>query len=132
MASRRASARIPPWDDAGLFQPRQSVRVDRARRNPSGQSLAAHQRFEAARPLDLSGGKAMASADLALLVFAVCNSLRIAAYVPQILRLAPDEGGAGAVSPTTWGLFALANVSTVLYAALVAADLSLALVFCQA
>jgi hypothetical protein len=72
----------------------------------------------------------MASADLALLVFAVCNGLRIAAYVPQILRLARDEGGAGAVSPTTWGLFALANVSTVLYAALVAADLRLALVFC--
>src|SRR4051794_37388638 len=103
MASRRASARIPPWDDAGLFQPRQSVRVDRARRNPSGQSLAAHQRFEAARPLDLSGGKAMASANLALPFFAACNGLRLVGYVPQILRVARDEGGASAVSCATWG-----------------------------
>ena len=68
--------------------------------------------------------------DLALPFFAACNGLRLVGYVPQILRVARDEGGASAVSCATWGLFALANVSTVLYAALVAADLSLALVFC--
>ena len=71
----------------------------------------------------------MESSDLALIVFAACNGLRLVAYVPQILRVARDEAGASAVSYTTWGLFALANVSTVLYAVLVVADLSLALVF---
>ena len=71
----------------------------------------------------------MKAFDLALPFFAACNSLRLVGYVPQILRVARDEGGASAVSCATWGLFALANVSTVLYAALVVNDRSLAWVF---
>ena len=71
----------------------------------------------------------MTTAEIALSVFAAFNTLRIVAYVPQIARIARDEGGATAISYTTWGLFAASHLSTVAYALLSARDWAMALVF---
>jgi hypothetical protein len=54
--------------------------------------------------------------DAALVSFAALNGLRMLAYVPQIVAVVRDRHGARAVSCVTWGLFAVANVSTVVYA----------------
>jgi hypothetical protein len=56
------------------------------------------------------------AADLTLILFAACNALRIAAYVPQMLMLVRRPAAAAAFSHGTWALFGLANVSTALYA----------------
>jgi hypothetical protein len=71
----------------------------------------------------------MISNELALGLFVACNGARSIAYLPQIVRLARDREGAGAVSCVTWSLFALANASTVAYAAIVTGDLMVALIF---
>lgn len=71
----------------------------------------------------------MTPTDLALLLFTACNGARVVAYVPQIARVIRDRQGALAVSCMTWSMFALANLSTVLYGALVVKDLSIVLIF---
>ncbi len=71
----------------------------------------------------------MSAGELALLAFTACNSLRVLAYLPQILRIARDTGGAAAISYTTWSLFALSHLSTVAYAALTLRDTTMVLVF---
>jgi hypothetical protein len=71
----------------------------------------------------------MISSELALGLFVACNGARSIAYLPQIVRLARDREGAAAVSCVTWSLFALANASTVAYAAIVTGDLAVALTF---
>ena len=71
----------------------------------------------------------MTSAEIALAVFAICNSVRVFAYVPQIVAVARDQGGASAISYTTWGLFAVSHLSTVAYALLVVDDWRMAAVF---
>lgn len=64
----------------------------------------------------------MTPADLSLVVFAACNGLRIAAYLPQMLKLARTPGAAHAFCFATWTLFAAANVSTAIYAWAVLGD----------
>lgn len=71
----------------------------------------------------------MAPGDLALALFAVCNSVRVVAYLPQILAVIRDMNGASAISYTTWGLFSVSNLSTAIYAALVLGDLKMVAVF---
>jgi uncharacterized protein with PQ loop repeat len=71
----------------------------------------------------------MTSAEIALAVFAICNSIRVFAYVPQIVAVARDQRGASAISYTTWGLFAVSHLSTVTYALLVINDWRMAAVF---
>ncbi len=71
----------------------------------------------------------MTPAEVTLLLFTACNTLRVLAYVPQIVRIARDQEGAKAISYTTWGLFALSHLSTVAYAHFHAKDATLALVF---
>jgi uncharacterized protein with PQ loop repeat len=71
----------------------------------------------------------MTAADLGLLAFTLCNSLRVLAYVPQILRLSQDKEGAKAISVTTWAMFAVSHVSTVLYAAVTVCDPAMTLIF---
>jgi len=71
----------------------------------------------------------MTSAEIALAAFALCNSVRVFAYVPQIVAVARDPGGASAISYTTWVLFAVSHLSTVAYAALVVDDWRMAAVF---
>lgn len=65
---------------------------------------------------------------LPLTVFALCNTLRILAYGPQILRLVRDPGGAAGVSSASWTMFAAANASTAVYAADALGDAALAVV----
>jgi hypothetical protein len=71
----------------------------------------------------------MTLADLALAAFALCNSARVLAYVPQIIRAARDCNGASAISLTTWSLFAASNVSTSVYALVQLDDWAVAGVF---
>ena len=71
----------------------------------------------------------MTPADLTLLVFTFCNSLRVLAYVPQIRRAARDRSGAEAISFLTWGLFLFSNVSAVAYALVNTQDWTMAAVF---
>jgi hypothetical protein len=71
----------------------------------------------------------MTPGELALFAFTACNTLRVVAYLPQIVRIANDKGGADAISFTTWGLFGLSHLSTVLYAVVTIEDWKLALIF---
>lgn len=64
----------------------------------------------------------MTAADVSLLAFAVCNVLRIAAYVPQMFMLARNHGAAASFSYASWGLFTAANLSTTVYAGVVLRD----------
>jgi voltage-gated potassium channel Kch len=71
----------------------------------------------------------MTAADLALGLFACFNSVRILAYVPQIIRIARDRDGARAISYGTWLSFALSHLSTVGYALFVVSDVRMAAIF---
>jgi hypothetical protein len=67
--------------------------------------------------------------EITLALFAACNSLRIVAYVPQVLKAATDRNGAPSISLTTWSLFLIANLSTVAYALINRSDWGLAACF---
>ena len=54
--------------------------------------------------------------DITLALFAACNFIRLFAYLPQIYKAVTDKNGASAISYTTWGLFLIANFSTIAYA----------------
>jgi hypothetical protein len=54
--------------------------------------------------------------EITLVLFYAFNALRIAAYLPQILRVANDSDGAKAISYTTWCVWIGANGSTAAYA----------------
>lgn len=71
----------------------------------------------------------MALEDLTMALFAVCNVIRVLAYVPQIYRAATDKNGASAISYTTWTLFLISHSSTVAYVLVNRADWSLAACF---
>lgn len=71
----------------------------------------------------------MTVADIILAAFAISNSVRVVAYVPQIVKIAKDNEGAAAVSNGTWALFGVSHLSTVAYAFLVIGDLYMALLF---
>ena len=71
----------------------------------------------------------MTLADITLLTFTVCNSLRVLAYVPQIWKAATDKDGAKAISFSTWSLFLVSHLTTALYAIVNRNDLSLAGIF---
>jgi hypothetical protein len=64
----------------------------------------------------------MTTADMSFIAFAACNALRIAAYLPQMLKLARTPAAAHSFCFATWALFAAANLSTALYAAAVLGD----------
>ncbi|KFG69536.1 hypothetical protein JH26_09795 [Microvirga sp. BSC39] len=68
-------------------------------------------------------------ADVALVVFTACNTVRVFAYLPQIVRIGRDTQGAAAISYVTWALFGASHLSTVAYAALVVDDWRMAAVF---
>ncbi len=69
------------------------------------------------------------AAEMALAAFAACNGLRAVAYLPQVAAVWRDANGASAVSFTTWGLFAISNLSTVGYAVLCIDDWRMAAIF---
>jgi hypothetical protein len=62
-------------------------------------------------------------------IFTLINSLRVLAYIPQIVRAARDTGGASAVSIMTWALFLLSHLTTIAYAVVCIGDLVMALIF---
>ena len=68
----------------------------------------------------------VAPADIALVVFTACNTARVFAYLPQIVKINQDTQGATAISYATWGLFGVSHLSTVAYAVLVVDDLRIA------
>src|ERR687889_2092742 len=68
-------------------------------------------------------------ADAALGVFTLCNTARVFAYLPQIVKIGRDTQGAAAISYTTWALFGVSHLSTVAYAILVVDDWRMAVVF---
>jgi uncharacterized protein with PQ loop repeat len=68
-------------------------------------------------------------ADVALVVFTTCNTARVFAYLPQIVKISRDTQGAMAISYTTWSLFGVSHLSTVAYAFLVVDDWRMAAVF---
>jgi uncharacterized protein with PQ loop repeat len=71
----------------------------------------------------------MNSADIALAVFTACNSVRVFAYLPQLMKIGRDTEGAMAISYSTWGMFSLSHMSTVAYAIVVVQDWKMACVF---
>lgn len=68
-------------------------------------------------------------ADAALAVFTACNTARVFAYLPQIIKISRGMQGATAISGTTWTLFGVSHLSTVAYAVLVVDDWRMAAVF---
>ncbi|MET0529827.1 MAG: hypothetical protein ABW003_16095 [Microvirga sp.] len=71
----------------------------------------------------------VAPADIALVVFTACNTARVFAYLPQIVKISRDTQGATAISYATWILFGVSHLSTVAYAVLVVDDWRMAAVF---
>ena len=67
--------------------------------------------------------------EVTLALFAVCNSLRVFAYLPQIHKAATCRNGASSVSSATWGLFFFAHISTVAYALVNRSDWQMAALF---
>jgi hypothetical protein len=71
----------------------------------------------------------MALEEITVALFATCNSIRVLAYVPQLLKVATDENGASAVSSMTWLLFLTSHISTVAYALVNRGDWAMASMF---
>lgn len=69
------------------------------------------------------------STDLVVVLFSIANALRVFAYVPQIVMLMRDDTGAAGISCSTWSLFLVAHVTTVIYAVVEKQDVVLAGVF---
>lgn len=67
--------------------------------------------------------------DIITLAFSVTNACRIAAYMPQIIRLTLDRSGSSGVSCATWSLFFISNAATAVYAAIVLGDAWMATIF---
>jgi hypothetical protein len=67
--------------------------------------------------------------EITLALFAACNSIRVVAYIPQVLKAATDRNGASSISMMTWALFLVAHLSTVAYALVNRSDLGLAACF---
>lgn len=61
--------------------------------------------------------------------FALVNSVRVLAYVPQIVTVARDTNGASGVSYATWGLFLISHLTTIAYALVHLRDSIMALLF---
>lgn len=64
-----------------------------------------------------------------LALFAFVNSVRILAYIPQILKASRDGNGATAISCLTWVLFLASHLTTILYAVVCLGDVLMALIF---
>jgi hypothetical protein len=71
----------------------------------------------------------MSLEEITLALFAACNGVRVAAYLPQIHKAATDKNGASSISLTTWFLFLLAHLSTVAHALVNRSDWVLAACF---
>ncbi len=61
--------------------------------------------------------------------FTLVNSLRILAYVPQMLTAAKDVNGASGISYATWALFLVSHLTTIAYAIVCLGDSIMSLIF---
>src|SRR5262245_3322580 len=75
------------------------------------------------------GDGAMPLEEITLALFAACNSVRVVANVPTILKATNDKNGASSISFMTWFLFLLTHLSTVAYALVNRSDWGLAACF---
>jgi len=66
--------------------------------------------------------------DLTIALFSAFNLLRLASYLPQIIRIARDQKGAPTISYATWVMWIGANGSTAAYAAVNIHDWMLCLI----
>ena len=71
----------------------------------------------------------MTATDVIVVAFSVCNSLRLFAYLPQLVSVLRDGNGASGVSLVTWTLFTVANGSTTAYAFAVVVDMRMTMLF---
>lgn len=71
----------------------------------------------------------MTLADITLIAFTACNSLRVLAYLPQIWKASTDRDGAKAISFSTWSLFLISHLTTAAYAIVNRGDANLAYMF---
>ena len=71
----------------------------------------------------------MTIADITLAIFTLANSLRVFAYVPQIVKAARDRSGTEAISFGTWALFLVSHASALAYALVNKEDWTMASVF---
>ena len=67
--------------------------------------------------------------EIITLAYVATSSLRVVAYLPQIVRLVQDTSTATDVSCSTWLLFLLSNATTAAYAAIVLDEFSMTLIF---
>lgn len=77
----------------------------------------------------LDGERTMILADVTLMAFTACNSLRVLAYLPQIWSACTDTNGAKAISMSTWTLFLLSHATAAAYSVVNRADWALASMF---
>ncbi len=61
--------------------------------------------------------------------FTFVNSLRILAYVPQMLTAAKDVNGASGISYATWMLFLVSHLTTIAYAIVCLGDPIMSFIF---
>jgi hypothetical protein len=71
----------------------------------------------------------MSASLAALLLFAACHLVRFVAYLVQLVRLARNPAAVGSICTTTWALFAVSNIATLVYAVEVVADGLMAVIF---
>jgi uncharacterized protein with PQ loop repeat len=81
------------------------------------------------QPVRQKGCREMTIADITLAIFTLANSLRVFAYVPQIVKAVRDRSGAEAISFGTWALFLVSHASAMAYALVNKADWTMASVF---
>jgi hypothetical protein len=62
-------------------------------------------------------------------IFTLVNSLRILAYIPQMLTAAKDVNGATGISYATWTLFLVSHLTTIAYAIVCLEDSIMSLIF---
>ena len=67
--------------------------------------------------------------DIVTWAFFAANGGRIVAYIPQLIAAWKCENGAKSVSRMTWGYFAFAHLTGILYGLLVIHNQQMALVF---
>ena len=66
---------------------------------------------------------------LLIAIYLATNGLRVLSYVPQIVRVYKDKGGAQAISIGTWSFWTFSNLTTASYAFAILQDAFLFIVF---